>query len=70
MDVDQLVAHWIEEEQAVRARLQAADVMPIGQAFGLTRIEVGADRRPGWEAPRARARARQHDMPDLRSLLG
>jgi len=40
MDVDQVVAQWIEEEQAVRDRLQAPDAMPRGQALSLTGMEV------------------------------
>ncbi|QJW56453.1 hypothetical protein HL670_03349 [Serratia plymuthica] len=40
MDVDQVVAQWIEEEQAVRTRLQASDAIPRGKAFSLTGMEV------------------------------
>ncbi|MGY3306155.1 uncharacterized protein (TIGR00369 family) [Pseudomonas sp. PvR086] len=40
MAVDQVIAQWIEEEQAVRARLQATDVMPRGKAFTRTGMGV------------------------------
>jgi uncharacterized protein (TIGR00369 family) len=40
MEVDQVVARWGAEEQAVRARLRAPEAAPTEQVFGRTGMEV------------------------------
>lgn len=40
MDADEFVVQWSAEEEAVRARLAAADALPAAQVFGRTGMQV------------------------------